>query len=115
MDGREAFAVPGRGTVMRAAIGARDDSTLAHRMTRHRGGIVEVDAFLPNIHRLCMYIGVAHRKKPRPHRCTVGIQDTVSWHEEGARQVYAVMLDYEITIFNKWCRRSIDAQQEIFA
>ncbi|WP_284888701.1 hypothetical protein [Burkholderia sp. lyk4-R2A-23] len=66
-------------------------------------------------HSLCIDIDVAHRKKTRPHRCAAGSKNTVSWHEDGARQVYDATHDCEILLVNKWCDFVIDSQREIFA
>ncbi|MCA8490294.1 hypothetical protein [Burkholderia arboris] len=44
-------------------------------------------AFLNNMRSSSMYIGAAYRKKPRPHEGAAGTKNTVSWHEDGARQV----------------------------
>jgi hypothetical protein len=115
MDWRGAFAVPGRGNGARAEIWTQIDSTLAVRKPRHRDGVTGFDAHRYNIQTLCIHIDVAHRKKPDRIGVRPGQKNTVSWHEDGARQVYDATHDYEILLVNKWCNFAIDSQREIFA
>ncbi|WP_232515110.1 hypothetical protein [Burkholderia ambifaria] len=106
-------AWPGNGA--RADIWTQTDSTLAVRKPRHRDGVTEFDARRYNIHTLCIYVDVAHRKKPDRIGVRSGQKNTVSWHEDGAWQVYDATYDCEILLVNKWCDFVIDSQREIFA
>jgi hypothetical protein len=57
------------------------------------------------------------RTEKKPDRIGVrsGSKNTVSWHEDGARQVYDAMRDCEISLVNEWCNFVIDSQREIFS
>ncbi|QTO22950.1 hypothetical protein [Burkholderia seminalis] len=59
-----------------------------------------------------IHIDVAHRKNPRPHGHAAGSKDTVSWHEDGARQVYDVARYYEILLIKNWCSFVIASKKE---